>query len=95
MCEFKERFDRLEGQMAELMAFFRDQRTRKEWYSINEAAAALGKTPYTVREWARYGRINASKRASGRGRSKEWMVSHDELTRIRNEGLLPMPTMTT
>lgn len=24
------------------------------------------------------------------GRSKEWLISHEELTRIRNEGLLPL-----
>jgi hypothetical protein len=87
--------DRIEGQLAELLARLEVQRTVKDWNSIDEAAAALGRAPYTVREWARYGRIRATKRASGRGRSKEWTISADELTRIRNEGLLPMPSMAT
>ncbi len=43
-----------------------------------------------MREWFRLGRIRAEKRPCGRGRSQEWMINHDELTRIRNEGLLPL-----
>jgi hypothetical protein len=33
--------------------------------------------------------VYASKRACGRGHAKEWIISHEELTRIQNEGLLP------
>jgi hypothetical protein len=67
------------------------QRTVKDWYSTAELALSVGKAEFTVREWCRQGRIRAQKRASGRGRSREWMISHAELVRYRNEGLLPLP----
>jgi hypothetical protein len=66
------------------------QQCVKEWYSTTEVARAIGKSPYTVREWCRYGRLRASKRRCGRGTAKEWMVSHDEVERLKNEGLLPL-----
>ena len=60
------------------------------WYSTADVARILSRNPYTVREWAREGRIHAEKRASGRGISEEWMISHDELMRVKSEGLLPI-----
>ena len=68
-----------------------DEKQQKEFYSTQEVAEQVGKAEFTVREWCRLGRIRAAKRATGRGRSQEWMVSHEELTRLRNEGLLPQP----
>ncbi len=62
----------------------------REFYSPSEVAVLLGKAEFTVREWCRLGRILAEKRACGRGLSKEWMISHDEVQRIKNEGLLPL-----
>jgi excisionase family DNA binding protein len=94
MCDISERLDRIESRIAELVAMIRDQRAVKDWYTTVEAAERLGKSDYTVREWARCGRINAGKRATGHGRSKEWIISDAELTRISNEGLLPMPSRT-
>lgn len=67
------------------------QRTIKEWYSTTEAAGMLGKAEFTVREWCRLGRVHASKRSCGRGVSQEWIIAHEEMQRIRNEGLLPDP----
>lgn len=58
-------------------------------YSVTEAAGLLQKGEYTVRNWCREGRINATKRAEGRGCSKVWSISSDEVTRYRDEGLLP------
>ena len=65
------------------------QRTVKDWYSTAEVAQLLGKAEFTVREWCRLGRSRAKKKACGRGVASEWIIAHDELTRIRNEGLLP------
>ena len=75
----------------DLLALLVEQRTVKEWYSTGEVAQLLGKAEFTVREWCRLGRIRAEKRKAGRGAASEWMISHDELSRVRNEGLLPNP----
>ena len=74
-----------------LLASLVEQRTVKEWYSTAEVAAILGKAEFTVREWCRLGRVHAQKKKSGRGVASEWIVSQGELTRVRNEGLLPDP----
>jgi hypothetical protein len=65
------------------------QRTVKEFYTTEEIATIMGKAPFTVREWCRQGRVIASKRNSGRGRFKEWIISHEELMRLQSQGLLP------
>ena len=83
---FKEQLDRIEAQLGELLR----QRTIKDFYTTEEAAALLGKAPFTIREWCRLGRVNARKRDSGYGRCGGWMISADELDRSRNFGLLPV-----
>lgn len=82
--EITDRLDRIEKTLLQLIT----QQTIKEWYSTAEVADILGKAEFTVREWCRLGRVWASKRDCGRGNSKEWIISHEELTRIQNEGLL-------
>ena len=84
--EILQRLDRIEESLKQLI----EERTAREYYSTAEIAAILGKAEFTVREWCRLGRVWAEKRSCGRGNSKEWMISHEELTRIRNEGLLPL-----
>lgn len=84
--EIVARLERIEGMLAALAS----QERQKEYYSTSEVAEHLGRAEFTVREWCRLGRIWAEKRQCGRGRSKEWMISHEELERIRNEGLLPL-----
>ena len=79
-----QRLDRIEAALQQLLR----QRTIKEWYTTDEVAAILNKAPFTVREWCRHGRVQATKRACGRGTSKEWIISHDELMRIQAESLL-------
>jgi hypothetical protein len=79
------RLSRIEATLEQLL----QQKTVKEWYTTDEAAEILGKAPFTVREWCRNRRIKASKRDCGRGSAKEWIISHEELRRIQNEGLLP------
>ena len=83
--QLAERLDRIEEALRTLL----QQRVEQTFYSTGDAAKILGKAEFTVREWCRLGRIRAEKRPCGRGNSKEWMISHDELQRIQAEGLLP------
>ena len=84
--ELIERLRRIE----EALKFLVEQKTVQDWYDTTAAAKILGKSPYSVREWCRQKRIHAEKRSCGRGTSKEWMISHRELERIKSEGLLPI-----
>jgi hypothetical protein len=86
-----ERLERIEAMLAELV----QQRTVKDWYTTAEVAELLRKAEFTVREWCRLGRVKARKRKCGRGLSQEWVIAHEELERIRNEGLLPLPGTST
>jgi len=80
------KLSKIEVALAEL----RSRQTVREWYGTDELAKLLGKAEFTTREWCRLGRIRAAKRLSGRGASKAWVVSHEELQRIQREGLLPL-----
>src|SRR5689334_3538923 len=77
-----------------LLAMLVEQRAVREWYSTSEVAVILGKAEFTVREWCRLGRVRAEKKKFGRGPANAWIISHAELTRVRNEGLLPDPCRT-
>jgi hypothetical protein len=98
MNETATSLQRIEGALAEVTRLLhelmvRSQTTRlvKTAYSPAEAATILGKRPYTVREWCRLERINATKRPVGRGAAEEWEISLEEVERIQNHGLLPTP----
>jgi hypothetical protein len=80
-----ERLNRIEAMLTLLV----QQRTIKEWYSTAEIAKILCKAEFTVREWCRLKRIHAAKKECGRGIASEWIISHEELVRIQNHGLLP------
>jgi hypothetical protein len=80
------RLERMEALLRSLV----EREAVKEFYEINEFAHLIGKSEFTVREWARYRRIQATKRKSGRGPHKQWVISHDELMRYRRDGLLPL-----
>jgi Helix-turn-helix domain len=84
------RLDRLELCVGEVRDLLVAQRDVKDWYTTAEIAKILGKAEFTVREYCRLGRVRAEKRPCGRGKSQEWIISHDELTRLLNEGLLPL-----
>lgn len=60
----------------------------REYYSVSEFAALVGKSEFTVREWCRHARINAEKSDSGHGESKNWKIPGEELARYLNHGLL-------
>lgn len=91
VCGLKDRIEELEQVIAELRDLLLTQKTVKESYDTKEVANILGRKPYTVREWCRLQRINAYKAQCGRGSEEEWRVRHDELVRIQNDGLLPIP----
>lgn len=90
---------RIEATLAEIITLLKTLLSQpqqassvKDAYTPIEVATILGKRPYTVREWCRLQRINATKRPVGRGAAEEWEIGHDEIERIRNHGLLPTPT---
>jgi excisionase family DNA binding protein len=85
------RLDKIETLLAALV----ERQQVKEWYTTTEAARLLGKAEFTVREWARLGRIRAEKRVSGRGAFPAWVISHDEILRYQREGLIPFAPVTT
>jgi hypothetical protein len=80
-----DRLDRIEAILRSLV----ERERVKEFYTTDEFARLVGKREFTVREWARLGRIHALKRRSGRGAFAAWVVSHSELLRYQREGLLP------
>lgn len=88
LLSIDDRLSRFEPIVAELHQIAKEATPVKEWYSVSEISGILGKAEFTVREWCRLGRVNASKRDCGRGKSQEWIVSLEELKRIQNEGLL-------
>ena len=79
--ELQEQLNRIEASLNALI----DQEIR-EWYSVEEAASLLSRKPFTVREWARNNRINAEKLPNN-----EWRISKQEITRIKEHGLLRAP----
>lgn len=72
-----------------LLGLLVDRNEVREFYTVEEFARLAKRNPYTVREWARHGRIRADKKLSGRGAHAEWAVSHVERVRYEREGLLP------
>ena len=85
LAGFEERLDRMERLLDALVS----RQKTQDWYTTEQAAEILGKAAFTVREWARLGRIHAKKQISGRGAHTQWVVSHEELERFQREGLLP------
>jgi hypothetical protein len=82
--ERDERLNRIEQMLCALV----ERQQVRDWYTTEQIAQLVGKAEFTVREWARLGRISAEKRKSGRGAFASWVVSHQELLRYQREGLL-------
>jgi hypothetical protein len=83
------RMSELKAMILEIKEILGNPAQARESYSVEEAAKLLGREPYTVREWCRHGRINASKRREQRGEAALWSISTAEVARIKDEGLLP------
>ena len=82
--DLAERLERIETLLQSLLK----ERTIKEWYTTAEVAKLLSIAEFTVREWCRLGRVRAEKKKCGRGVASEWIISHEELVRVQNQGLL-------
>jgi hypothetical protein len=80
----EERLDRIEARLLLLC----ERCEPKAYYSVEEFARLVGREPLTCREWCRRGRVQATKKQSGRGAHAAWAISHDELQRYQREGLL-------
>src|SRR5262249_925346 len=80
-----QRLDRIEPRIEAMLL----QQSVKEYYTVAEAAAILGRRPFTVRMWCLWRGIVARKADHGGGRSLDWLISHEEIERVRNEGLPP------
>jgi hypothetical protein len=65
----------------------------KETYTVEEAAGRLNRAPWAVRQWCNLGQAKATK-VGGRGRRGEWRITHEELTRLQNEGAKPLRAVT-
>ncbi len=81
-----ERLEKIEALLAVLV----DRQQVREFYEVEEFARLVRRDAFTVREWARHGRIRAEKKLSGRGAHAQWVVSHNEFLRYQREGLIPL-----
>ena len=81
-----EQLSRIEAKLDSII----DQQQVKDFYSTSDVARIMERSEFTVRQWCRLQRVHAQKRPCGRGRSQEWMITHQELQRIQSEGLLPL-----
>jgi len=84
--DVNERLERIEALLESLV----ERQTMREFYSIEEFAQIVHKSEFTVREYCRLGRLQAMKKASGRGAHASWSIPHSELLRFQKEGLLPL-----
>jgi hypothetical protein len=82
-------FERL-GKVEAMLGVLIERQQVREFYAVEEFARIVGRAEFTCREWCRHGRINAEKKASGRGAYAGWAISHSELLRFQREGLLPL-----
>ncbi|MBX3451719.1 hypothetical protein SH668x_003719 [Planctomicrobium sp. SH668] len=79
----EDRLTRIEAMLAVLV----QGQQEREWYTVEEFAHIVGRSEFTCRQWCRLGRIEANKKASGRGAHAAWAIAHTELERFRREGL--------
>lgn len=87
--EILARLSRIEDSLKTLVR----EKSVKEWYSTAEVAKLLDRSEYSVREWCRNQRVLAVKKQTMRGAHAEWLISHGELQRLRNQGLRPIANL--
>jgi hypothetical protein len=83
--EVHARLERIERLLTQLVG----RQPAKQWHTVEEFSQAVGKAPFTVRQWCNRGRIRAERSMTRCGRSRTWAISHDEYLRYQREGLLP------
>ncbi len=84
------RLDDLRAILTEIQAHLDGSRNSdKEAFTPSEFGGLTGLSAYTVQDHCRTGRLRATKALSGRGATRGWRISRDELSRYRREGLLP------
>jgi hypothetical protein len=57
----------MEAILSQIQGFLAAPKVTREWYTVDEVASMMGKSPYTVRQWCLEGRIFATKRSERRG----------------------------
>lgn len=71
--------------MADLFAMLREikeqQRGKKEFYRVEEAADILGRKPYTIRRWIKRGRLTAT-RVFGTGPKGRLLVTGESIASV-------------
>jgi hypothetical protein len=60
-----------------------------ETYTVEQAAARLGRAAWTVRQWCNEGQAEAKKIRGRGGRNGEWRLTDCELKRLQSEGPKP------
>lgn len=91
-AEITSRLDRIEAMLAAFqatLAALLERSAVRNWYTTEEFARVVGLSELTIREHCRLGRLRAVKRQSGRGAHRAWAISHQELKRYQQHGLLP------
>ena len=78
LAAFESKLDRIDRHLQAVPAGSAD----KAWYTVEEVAALIQKSPWTVRQACNKGRIAAQKSPDDK-----WRISKEEVTKIQNYGL--------
>jgi len=64
---------------------------RNQYYSVNEIAELVGRSPYTIRRWLREGRLKGARvtgqlSGGGDGLRVPYLIPREEIVKLRSEG---------